>query len=293
MIESLDLHRFELADILLPRPLANAVHAQLGKIAPPVPVDDIARALDISEIRTDSFDGFEGMLLTDRRRSQGAILASTRHGQRRARFTIAHELGHFLMEHHVLTAEDGFRCRAQDMRETREGRRYFKQESQANEFAIGLLAPFRMVDLFLSKDPDLRDGQRLRDALNVSLEACVRRMIDRRPEPLAAIWSKEGRVRYATRNGGFPYVHLRKGDPLPRISAAFRAISNGSQGFTKFTETHPAAWISRTDMPLFEQTRVAANGHAVTLLWADAPEPDETDDPDDPVHREIDVPRFR
>ncbi|SEM20114.1 protein of unknown function [Roseovarius azorensis] len=277
MTEALDLHRFELADISLPRSLALAVHAQLGKIAPPVPVDNIARALDIAEIRTDIFDGFEGMLLTDQCRSQGAILASTRHGQRRARFTIAHELGHFLMEQHVLSAEDGFRCRAQDMRETREGRRHQKQESQANEFAIGLLAPFRMVDLFLSKDPDLRDGQRLREGLDVSLEACVRRMIDRRQEPLAAVWSKNGQVRYSTRNGGFPFVHLEPGDRLPQISAAFRAVGNNSQGFTAFTEIHAAAWINRTDIDLFEQTRVGADGHAVTLLWADAPEPDETD----------------
>jgi hypothetical protein len=289
----LDLHRFELADIREPRLLANAVHAQLGKIAPPVAVDDIARALDIAEIRTDRFDGFEGMLLTDHRRSQGAILASTRHGFRRARFTIAHELGHFLMEHHVLSAKDGFRCRAQDMRETREGRSHLKQETQANAFAIGLLAPFSMMDQFLSDDPDLRDGQRLRDRLDVSLEACVRRMVDRRPEPLAAIWSKGGQVRYATRNGGFPYLRLETGDRLPQISAAFRAVSNGSRGFTAFTETHPAAWTDRPDNPLFEQTRVGADGHAVTLLWADEPQADETDQPEDAVHRELDVPKFR
>ena len=66
------------------------MHQQLGDTSLPFPVIDIARALDIIEVRTNRFDGFEGMLLTDSIRSKGAILANTRHGHRRARFTIAH-----------------------------------------------------------------------------------------------------------------------------------------------------------------------------------------------------------
>lgn len=287
------LYRFELADIRLPGPLAKAVHAQLGEIAPPIPVAKIATALDISEIRTGALDGFEGMLLTDRRRSLGAILANTRRGPRRARFTIAHELGHFLMEHHILTTEDGFRCRTQDMRETRERRRHQKQEAQANRFAIGLLAPLRLVDGFLSDDPNLRDGQRMRDGLDVSLEACVRRMIDRRPEPLAAVWSTNGRVRYWLRNGGFPRVSLGKGDRLPQTTAAFRAVQNGRRGFAELTETHPMAWTHDPELKLFEQTRVGAKNHAVTLLWADSPDRGDPDPDDDPVHRELGMPGFR
>ena len=75
-----------------------------------------------------------------------------------------------------------------------EGRRELKQEAQANQFAISLLAPFQHVDGLLSSDLDLRDAQRLRDQLDISLEASLRRMIDRRDEDLAAVWSKDGRV---------------------------------------------------------------------------------------------------
>jgi Zn-dependent peptidase ImmA (M78 family) len=59
-----------------------------------VPIEEIAEALDIVEVRIAEFDGFEGMLLTDTVRREGAILANARGGPRRARFTIAHELGH-------------------------------------------------------------------------------------------------------------------------------------------------------------------------------------------------------
>ena len=144
------LDRIELTDIHTPMALARAVHHQLGDTATPVPVVEIARALDIPEVTTGRFDGFEGMLLTNRVRSKGAILANTRHGHRRARFTIAHELGHFLMERHVLTDITGFRCRSVDMRETRESRQEFKQEVQANQFAIELLAPAPKFESCLS-----------------------------------------------------------------------------------------------------------------------------------------------
>jgi len=105
------LSRIDLCDLRSPKTIATALHSQLGQIVPPVPVKNIASALGILDIRTQSFDGFEGMLLTDRVRSRGSILANTAYGQRRARFTIAHELGHFLMEWHVLSDTDGFRCR--------------------------------------------------------------------------------------------------------------------------------------------------------------------------------------
>lgn len=284
------LERIDLADLHAPLALARALHHQLGRIARPVPVIEIARALDIAEVRVATLDGVEGMLLTDKVRSTGAILANNRYGERRARFTIAHELGHFLMERHVLSDERGFHCSGRDMRETREGRRELRQESEANRFAIELLAPPTMVDGHLSKDPELRDAQRMRNELDVSLEACVRRMIDCREEPLAAIWSHQGRVRYVARDPRFPFVPLKRGDRLPQTTPAFRAITNARHGFTEFSETHSQAWTGRPDLEIFEQTRLTHNGHAVTLLWADLPEEDGDDDGGLP---ELGVPGFR
>ena len=81
------------------------------------------------------------MLLTNRARSFGSILVNMSHGPRRARFSIAHELGHFLLERHVLSQDDGFRCTSQDMREARDDTRHHKQEAEANHFAAALLAP--------------------------------------------------------------------------------------------------------------------------------------------------------
>ena len=61
----MQLDRIDLSDIHHPALLARTVHKLLGKREGAVPVEDIAKALDISEVRLDRFDGFEGMLLTD------------------------------------------------------------------------------------------------------------------------------------------------------------------------------------------------------------------------------------
>lgn len=122
----------------------------------------------------------------------------------------------------------------------------------------------------------------------MSLEACVRRMVDRRDEPLAAIWSHNGTVRSFTKGTGFPFVSVATGDRIPRTSAAYRAIANASTGFTEFAEADAHPWTGRSGLELYEQTRVAPNGHAVTLLWAELPE----DDEDDGGLKELGMPGF-
>lgn len=285
----MQLDRLDLTDIHHPAVLARTVHKLLGKLDSAVPVEDIAVSLDIAEVRLDRFDGFEGLLLTDTVRSTGCILANTSKGCRRARFTVAHELGHFLMERHQLSAATGFTCSARDMRETRDGRLQLRQETQANQFAIELLAPDYLMEPCFSDDPDLRDAQRLRDLLDVSLEACVRRMVDRRDEPLASVWSYHGAVRYFAKGSDFPFVALSKGDRIPQTSAAHRAIANASPSFTQFAKADPHLWTGRSNLELFEQTRVAKNGHAVTLLWAELQE----DQEDDGGLKELGMPGFR
>ena len=73
----------------------------------------------------------------------------------------------------MLTSTEGFQCRASDMRETREDRQQRRQETQANRFAIEVLAPGYRTKRFLDDDPNLKTTQVMRDELDMSLEACV------------------------------------------------------------------------------------------------------------------------
>ena len=132
-------------------------------------------------------------------------------------------LGHFLMEWHVPSAGNGFLCSKADLRETRKLQLQQKQESEANRFAIERLAPPALFDAGLSADPDLRDAARLRTRLDISLEATVRRMIDRRPERLGAIFSKAGVVRYCDRSREFPFITCKRGHSVPQPNSPHSA----------------------------------------------------------------------
>ena len=98
-----------------PERIAFEIHRQLGDIAAPIPVDQIARSLGIEDIRERPLGEFEAALVTDLGRDRGAILLNSWSGQYRQRYSLAHELGHFLCGWHKQTANGGFLCSKKDM----------------------------------------------------------------------------------------------------------------------------------------------------------------------------------
>lgn len=223
-------------------------------------------------MRRDHLDSCEGLLLTDKVRSRGSILVYIAGVPRRARFSTAHKLGRFLMERYVLGQGGGFVCGRSDMVERRALTRHQKQETEANLFAVSLLAPASIVTPYLCEDPDISLVQRLCEKLDLSLEATTRHYVEHSEEPLAAIWSRNGNIRYSLRGNRFPWLTTGAGDHLPGLSAAKRACDHGNPGFTEMVETTAIAWTGQVDVEIFEQTRVGKDGHALTLLWAMLPE---------------------
>jgi Zn-dependent peptidase ImmA (M78 family) len=255
--------------------LAKVLHRQIGPLTGAVPVDEIAFGLGISEVRQEALNGCEGVLLTDLTRSQGRILVNTGHGPQAARFSIAHELGHFLLERHVLGLDGRFTCSLGDLRETRTVRQRQRQEVEANTFAIDLLVPDDQIAPFLKEQPDIRSATELRGKLDISLEAATRCLVDRREEPISAVWTVNGKIRYAVRGNKFPWLTRKKGELVSSLTRTASALAKGSSGITSMAEVAPATWTTEDIPELFEQIRVGHNGHALTLLWATLPDTDE------------------
>jgi hypothetical protein len=179
------------------------------------------------------------------------------------------------MEHRVLTDERGFRCRLADFRERATRSAAQQQETEANTFAAELLAPPHLVRPFLAADPALDiPGEMTRD-LDLSYEACVVRCVALHPEPVAAVWSKGGTVRYAVRAKSFPWVALKRGDRLPPLSQANRMVGLGRPGTTTLREAHAFPWTGRESLELSEQTHIMAKARAMTMLWATLPDEDD------------------
>ena len=145
--------------------IARAVVKQLEVLSGSMPVEQIAYALDINEIRYEPLDTFEGMLLTPSNRSTGSILINSNSRLERRRFTLAHELGHYLNTSHKSAADAGFLCENSDMKIFESLKRklvsqHQRQELEANRFAIELLAPVNLLTQYLQIDGYCKDANR-------------------------------------------------------------------------------------------------------------------------------------
>jgi Zn-dependent peptidase ImmA (M78 family) len=111
---------------------------------PPVPVDRIAESLGIDVNFAPASDGLSGALI---RNEEGFVIGvNSDHHQNRQRFTIAHELGHFLFHEGIkLHVDDDFRV---NFRDHRSSSAVDVEEIEANRFAAAMLMPV----VFLMRD---------------------------------------------------------------------------------------------------------------------------------------------
>ncbi len=104
----LKISRVDLADFDSPERIVQEIDRLIPDIPIPVPVDELALTLDIISIEALETEGFEGGLLTDADKSEGIILVNKDSTLQRRRFTISHELGHFLCFWHKPPSVTGF-----------------------------------------------------------------------------------------------------------------------------------------------------------------------------------------
>lgn len=162
--------------------LAAQVLKDAGVTGPAVPVERIARlkGLDVRKQRIPDSD-ISGFLF--QKGAKALIGVNARHSQVRQRFTIAHELGHVLLqgaipnEFHV---DRGFQIRFRDFRSS-EG--VDIEERESNLFAAELLMPKRFLakDIADTDQLDLVDDDtiaKLANRYGVSNQALVFRLVN-------------------------------------------------------------------------------------------------------------------
>jgi hypothetical protein len=258
--------------------LAEAIHIQIGEGTGPVPVAEIAKALDIVQIRIEPLTNFEGALVTTPERDVGLILVNRSSSSRRRRFTIGHELLHFLNAWHQPTSVDGFRCSRADMRENQRKSQdwHLRQEAEANAFSIELLAPRTRLRPFLQNEPDLAAAISMSDDLDISREAAARRYVSCHGETIAAVFGHGGRFLYYEGAARFPSLSLRKGSLLPNLPPG-----NDTTGLSIVDEAEVSEWLSRPDgASLTMQTLHQQDGYSTTLLRVIPVQGDDDEDDD-------------
>lgn len=131
--------------VQLARAAAEKLVDRLGIRVAPVDVEQVASALHLRIVLEDLGDEVSGLLVS-RGRSAG-IAVKRGDAPVRRRFTIAHEIGHFVLGHHLRRKELVHADQHHDViyRSQRASQGLDPLEVQANQFAASLLMPARLV----------------------------------------------------------------------------------------------------------------------------------------------------
>jgi Zn-dependent peptidase ImmA (M78 family) len=161
-------------------------------------------------------NGFDGALVCSIGHQKGiiAIRRSIRENSRK-RFTIAHEIGHFVIPYHRYL---GNVCSPQVV--DRFGDLLKIPEREANEFAAELLLPGSLLRArFELSSPALSQIGRVAQEFETSLTATTRRFLDLTDMPCFIVWSEENSIVWHQRNRSFPF-HLSNQEHLTIHSKA-------------------------------------------------------------------------
>ena len=154
---------------------AEALIAQHNVRKAPVPVEALAESLG-AVVRREPFSGEQRLSgLIRRTRNGGAVIGvNSLDAPVRQRFTIAHELGHFLLHDLDLHVDRDFPVRFRDHRSSTAAD---IAEIEANQFAQHLLMPAKLLNNDLLKlDPfDVDDDEQI-EALARKYDVSVRAM---------------------------------------------------------------------------------------------------------------------
>ena len=179
----------------------------------------------------------------------------------RQRFSIAHELGHLVMNH-IESIQKA--CSAADMNS------WYKnsQETQANFFASELILPEKLVEkrcdvAKVNFEPILQIAKDFRASLTASAIKFVRLC----PEQCAVVFSSEGKVQWSYRSPDW-WPFIQSGKNLDERTVAFDFFNN------KQLEDEPIgidgdAWVESEEVDLIVEHSISSprHGFVLSILW--------------------------
>lgn len=276
----MSLSRIELDGAGSPRALAQRIHELDPDLAPDFDIEAVCRSLDIEDIKRIDTSAFAAALVMDANKAAGSILVADGGSPRRQRFSIGHELGHFLIPSHVPAAGQQFACSHEDLKlvDSAQQDRHRRIEAEANRFAAELLMPAARVRAgFSSLNPDLADIVRLAREFQVSKEAMARRYLEVHRADLAIVIVHHNRIERIYRPDDFPWIDVSRGQTISTQSIAHsHGLAPGT--VTELEECDAETWLGdraggRVEI-LCEQVLAQRDNYATILLqveFADGP----------------------
>jgi len=218
-------------------------------------------------IREVPLTGAHGALVRSKNAQKGIIsVKSTLPERTQKRFTIAHEIGHFIIPYHKNL---GSVCEANAV--GRFTKTMARPELEANEFAAELLLPAMIVRGPLQlNSPSLDTIGRVASDFDAGITATTWRFLDLTDEPCTMVWSQDGNAIWYRNSDALPIPLPLEELPAPksiagRIFAGRRAFGCG------LVDAH--LWFRSSDAEKIrslveESLHIPSYGAVLTLLWA-------------------------
>jgi Zn-dependent peptidase ImmA (M78 family) len=190
----------------------------ISALTPSAPIELAALANTLGlEIEYCSASGFDGALICSKSNRVGTILVkdSIREPGRK-RFTIAHEIGHYVLPHH---GHAGCLCGSDDVESWAQS--IADHEREANIFASELLVPRALVTEKVRQSHPTFDLIRdIAGTFSTSLTASAYRVMDLTGFRAAIVWSTRGVIRWFKSSDEFD-AFVSVGDRVEQGSYAY------------------------------------------------------------------------
>ncbi|MGH9326018.1 MAG: ImmA/IrrE family metallo-endopeptidase [Terriglobia bacterium] len=271
----------KLAEVLVERLAINGV-PDLVSIAGQI-------GLRIREVEA---DGLDGTLVRALDGPKGIIgVNSSIREHTRKRFTIGHEIGHYLIPHHRRLENV---CRADNIERWHSG--VAQAEREANEFSAELLLPRKLVAPRLRLgDPSLHRISQVANEFSTSLTATIYRFLELTDLVCCMVWSENSRARWYTHSERF-----RLPLPIPELPSSnswAAKLFTGQKAPNDLVEVPSDVWLNRWDASrvrrvLEHSIPLPSYGAVVSFLEFEL-EPDENvDDEDRGLLEDLDANRY-
>lgn len=266
---------------------ANFLSKLWGRDRFPIDVEVIARDISsrqaepIAKIHGDDIGELEGVLL--KRSDKWFLLYNNRvESNGRINFTIAHELGHYLLHR---SEQENFRCGTADLLDWSSAAK--RREVEADKFAATLLMPFddyrKQIE---SAHIDIELFSGCADRYAVSLLACIRQWLEFTTQRAVLVVSRDGYIKWSWSSKSAlrtkaRFCFSRETIPIPDLSIAASSIRHPCE--KTGIELPARTWFRQepSDMSLREM-RVVSDQYdlVITLLLLPDRSPWESDQED-------------
>ena len=191
-----------------------------------VPVDlyELADKIGL-RVREVDARGFEGAIVRKWNKPNG-IIAVRRDVREpgRKRFTVAHEIGHYVLPGH---GKHGRSCKGENIEAWRDGAP--REEVEANKFASELLLPTEHVRRVVQERlASVETAKYLCSSFHTSLTAALLKSVSVTEERCCVVLSTDGLIDWAMPNEVFRH-YVRKGERLSADSLAGRLTKGGGE----------------------------------------------------------------